>query len=999
MADANFEAQRMAELMAQVNYELERLGHVTKKTQEEITDAEMKSKYGIENFTKGTQKGAEAVTALASAAGAAGKAMLEGKKGASAFNDSVDQMATAATAAAGALALFVPVLGPLMLAIGAATLAYSKYTKAANEQADKLYKGYQGLAKSGAAASDGMTGLFKDAKKLGLSMNELDSLVGLIGENSRDLALFSGSVAEGRKRFADMGAAMEPHRQSLIRMGMLPEQINEGMAGYLRTQTRLGNAQRMTTDQLAQGAREYLKEQDALTKLTGQAREETEKKREAALMEEQFAAKIRQLQLSGQTEAAERLIKLNDLASASSEELGRGLRAAATGNLVNADAQKFFMSTQGKGMRDIQDVIAGTKAPEAALQSMAKTIGETNDKMGVQLGVFNAANNFLIGVGEARKIQLASEQDFVKQKAKIEADQLALIQGQGDKVLNNQAELIDKQIAANNAMESFINKGIGPAQKQMMVLADATKSAAEALDELTPGGRKATASTAENVGQGVGAVGAGVAGGLKGAAVGAALGTAVPIIGNAVGAVLGGLIGSALGVWAGGSVGKEIGAGVSSLANMPKAADGGLLTGPKSGYMAMLHGTELVIPEDMLKGSLSSLGTQSMGNPEINKMNEYAVEILKDTEKLAKLTDKDLIKQQKYSSVSNRLIDLKMDLMADEIDLLEEQNKLLTEMEKALEQSVGADKAKSAMRSFKLQRMTSLAAAPSAPGAAAPSAPGAAAPSAATSAAPAPSKPPAASTSNVVDSSGAPIMTGAGVPLTTTYGADSKSIAQDLNKLFDFGSASGSKDNFEQLEGGFKNAVIKAAEEYNATTGKKIRVNSAKRDSEDQERLYNAWVARGKTGMPVGRPGMSRHERGMAIDIQNYNDSQAVAALNRQGLFQKVPNDPVHFQFANGGISDGPKSGYLATLHGPEAIVPLPDGTSIPVKMDPNNSLNGTVDGLKSEVGNMMGQIRDLIVILSNNMNNGQLVDLMNEMVRAQKNSVDVQQKILASNY
>ena len=35
--------------------------------------------------------------------------------------------------------------------------------------------------------------------------------------------------------------------------------------------------------------------------------------------------------------------------------------------------------------------------------------------------------------------------------------------------------------------------------------------------------------------------------------------------------------------------------------------------------------------------------------------------------------------------------------------------------------------------------------------------------------------------------------------------------------------------------------------------------------------------------------------------------------------------------FNSGGISRGPESGYMATLHGTEAVVPLPDGSSIPV--------------------------------------------------------------------
>ena len=47
--------------------------------------------------------------------------------------------------------------------------------------------------------------------------------------------------------------------------------------------------------------------------------------------------------------------------------------------------------------------------------------------------------------------------------------------------------------------------------------------------------------------------------------------------------------------------------------------------------------------------------------------------------------------------------------------------------------------------------------------------------------------------------------------------------------------------------------------------------------------------------------------------------------------------------YASGGIASGPNSGYLAELHGREAVVPLPNGRSIPVdigkgKMATNNT-------------------------------------------------------------
>ena len=44
---------------------------------------------------------------------------------------------------------------------------------------------------------------------------------------------------------------------------------------------------------------------------------------------------------------------------------------------------------------------------------------------------------------------------------------------------------------------------------------------------------------------------------------------------------------------------------------------------------------------------------------------------------------------------------------------------------------------------------------------------------------------------------------------------------------------------------------------------------------------------------------------------------------------------------AVGGILSGPLSGYQAMLHGNEAVVPLPDGKSIPVQ---NKGSSGSTD-------------------------------------------------------
>ena len=161
----------------------------------------------------------------------------------------------------------------------------------------------------------------------------------------------------------------------------------------------------------------------------------------------------------------------------------------------------------------------------------------------------------------------------------------------------------------------------------------------------------------------------------------------------------------------------------------------------------------------------------------------------------------------------------------------------------------------------------------------------------------------------------------------TTQGSTAdKTSDKASDDILSFGNKSGSKGNFDALATGFKDRVIAAAQAFNAATGNKIKINSAKRDPEDQQRLWDESVAAGRpgktaTGMPIGKPGTSKHERGLAVDIQNYKDPAAVAAMNKQGLFQTVPKDPVHFTAAKtGGMFSGPSEGYFVQLHGKEFV-------------------------------------------------------------------------------
>jgi hypothetical protein len=492
MAEINRESQEFAEIMAQVNREMRMYGELHVSTAERLKDAEMKTKYGLDGFSKASSMGADALSKFGEAAFSSGKALLDGKKGASALNSTMDQLTDSVKMAAVALTFLVPggpLIKGLVAGIGLLTVsvleAGKKYTQAANTMSDQLYKGYQDLAQSGAAASDGMTGLFNDAKKLGLSMNEIGQYTELIAANSKDLALFSGTVFEGRKQFADMGKGMEQYREGLMNAGLTQEQINAGAMGYLKLQSRIGLSQNKTTTELADGAKKYLLEMDALGKVTGESRKAMEDQMEAARSEERFAAKLQELRSQGPAgiAAAKELELTNIMLAKENKQLAQGFRDASTGMITTEAAQKANLVTQGQVMVQADRMSAGlAKAGEGAT-IIGQAAGNTAKSMtglakaGAYGDVFgDYASDLRSGMTDYNKALIAAEKEQENQGAKGGKAADAAVQAQTDLVLMQQK--------GNEAVERFVFAGVVPATKAMTVLVEKTTLAAGAMAKM-----------------------------------------------------------------------------------------------------------------------------------------------------------------------------------------------------------------------------------------------------------------------------------------------------------------------------------------------------------------------------------------------------------------------------------------------------------------------------------------------------------------------------------
>jgi hypothetical protein len=262
------------------------------------------------------------------------KKLYEGEQGASVFNDTIKS----GTDTFGDFLLkgnlVAKFFGVLVKAIGG-------YVSEVNKMSDNLYKSYQNLSKTGVAASDGMMGLAAASQQLGFGLEQigLDAFARLMTNASKDLAMLSGSAIEGRKNFVDFSSSIvrgDTGRQ-LMNMGMSIESINEGVASYVKQQVQLGRAQNMTNQQLRDGAVAYLKEMDALTKLTGIQKAELEAQMENNRRNERFRAAIEKVRRE-QGDVAAQNLELN-MAAASERfpELSEGLKDLAAG-YVNTEA-------------------------------------------------------------------------------------------------------------------------------------------------------------------------------------------------------------------------------------------------------------------------------------------------------------------------------------------------------------------------------------------------------------------------------------------------------------------------------------------------------------------------------------------------------------------------------------------------------------------------------------------------------------------------------------
>ena len=428
-----------------------------------------------------------------------------------------------------------PVAG---LAVDALTSLTAGALKVAAKQGDPEFKAYKALSELGATTAEGEQGVFKWGQRLNISMFELDKLNKLIGENSTGLAMFKGSVAGGAEELSKVSSGLEKTglRDKFIQLGYGVDSQNEALAGFVSMQARLGGIQKKTTADTVASMGEYMKETDALAKLTGATRKQQEAAQNKALDDDAFRFKLDEMVANGQEKAANAALLMSKRLEAMNPEMASAFRAGyGSGGVVTKGAMGVNQLTGGRvaqmaGQFDQMD-------PDQFVKEMGQTVGNSIKTTGGAVARYGMFGETFGGMSAAKGL------DFSRQAAgqKTMTEALATQAEQMSDTLESGTKAAAAGEAANinymKHMQDFVQLGVAPAQIALSKLA----IAADKLSGLLPG-----KSSGGSVG---GALGYGAAG----AAGGAAIGSVVPVIGTAIGAALGGALGVAKGLFGWGS--------------------------------------------------------------------------------------------------------------------------------------------------------------------------------------------------------------------------------------------------------------------------------------------------------------------------------------------------------------------------------------------------------------------------------------------------------------
>lgn len=283
MVDASASGKKGAKLQKELEDELKRLAKAAKSATDSLTEEQKAAKEKTEAEKKAAKKAEElakkeekAATDLIKGIEGLYKGVENVAIGMTNLLSTLSNVGNSLTSAANSLNA-IPVVGGLVAtAFGAVAGA-----------AEKTYKSFQEAASVGANFGGSITEMINSAGSAGLTFEQFS---GIIAKNGESIALLGGGANNGARRLAELGKTIRNTNlgNQLANLGYSTEQINEGFLRYSAMQAKSGNGQRLSNAELIKQTGEYLKNLDAVSKLTGKSKEALQAEEDARRRDAQF---------------------------------------------------------------------------------------------------------------------------------------------------------------------------------------------------------------------------------------------------------------------------------------------------------------------------------------------------------------------------------------------------------------------------------------------------------------------------------------------------------------------------------------------------------------------------------------------------------------------------------------------------------------------------------------------------------------------------------------
>jgi hypothetical protein len=178
-------------------------------------------------------------------------------------------------------------LGSLLGKIPLIGGALEGLTKGAGEVAnmmietyDKVYGSFEKLSDSGVV--DSFTTFKNTANAMGMAMTSASES---LEKRSKDLALFGGSAMQGTKIFAQIANDSRGLRDDFQKLGINSKDFTDFQISYINQQNILNRGKIKSNQDLVNESANYMKELDAVSKLTGESRKALQSAREERMNE------------------------------------------------------------------------------------------------------------------------------------------------------------------------------------------------------------------------------------------------------------------------------------------------------------------------------------------------------------------------------------------------------------------------------------------------------------------------------------------------------------------------------------------------------------------------------------------------------------------------------------------------------------------------------------------------------------------------------------------